>query len=130
MAGSLADEYTPVCMSYTLAMKWCCNKLGIQCEIIFGNAGELHAWNIINYGDNVDYSAAEPVYDTTDWYEMDVTWDDPVGPGESYIGRDYFNVTTEYMKKSRTRLYTYYKEYPVENCTGIELSWDKIKNDF
>ena len=130
MAGSLSDEYTPVCMSYTLAMKWCCNRLGVQCEIIFGYTNkEAHAWNIINYGENVDYSS-EYTIDPTKWYEMDVTWDDPVGGNAEYIGRTYYNVTTAFINTSRRRVEDYYPAYPVDECTGTDYSWSNIKSQF
>jgi hypothetical protein len=131
MAGSLSEDYTPVCMSYTLAMKWCCDRLGVQCEIRYGNIKrERHAWNIINYGEPVDYSDPDAVYNTDDWYEMDVTWDDPVGGDSHYIGYKYFNVTTDFIETTRTITTGGYHDGPVPRCTGTEYSWDRIKNDF
>jgi len=132
MAGALSDEYTPVCMSYALAMKYCCEHFGIQCEMIFGNAkngnkeGEAHGWNIINYGETVNYASANTLADfhTDTWYEMDVTWDDPIGPGVDYIGYDYFNLTTDQINNSRVRKDSYYPAYPFDKCTGTDLSYN------
>lgn len=129
MAGSLSDEYTPVCMSYALAFKYVCNALGIQCEMVFGDATnskgktEAHAWNMINYGENVDYSDPEADYHANTWYEVDVTWDDPSGTTEDYVRWDYFNLTTDQINKSRVRTNAYYTVYPLEKCTGTALSY-------
>ncbi len=129
MAGSLSDEYTPVCMSYSLAFKYVCNALGIQCEIIFGDvvkdkgSREAHAWNLVNYGDPVDYSNPNADYHANTWYEMDITWDDPLGTAEDYIRYDYFNITSAKFAGTRIRTFGVYPKYPLEETTATTLSY-------
>lgn len=112
--GAMSIDSSPVCMSYAMSFLYCCQRMGIECVLVTGYAGEAHAWNLVRLdnGNNTD--------DSDDWYEMDVTWDDPVGGIESYIGTTYFNVTTAQLnqKKTRTRSTNVYSRYPIENATG------------
>ena len=55
-----------VCSGYTESFKTFMDMLGIENYTISGKAGnEQHIWNVVKL-DN-------------DWYQVDVTWDDPVG---------------------------------------------------
>ena len=54
-----------VCQGYAGLFQRLCREVGIPCRYITGYAGEAHAWNIV-YLDGY-------------WYNVDVTWDDPVG---------------------------------------------------
>lgn len=140
MAGCLTDEYTPVCMSYAQAMSYVCECVGIQCITVFGDATnssgstESHAWNMINYGTSINYYTMKEIdqdgNDTSSdassdtWYEMDVTWDDPLGASVDYIGYSYYNLTTTAMSSSHTRTYIdNYPEYPFGKCTGTAYSY-------
>ena len=52
-------------------------EAGVNCRIITGIAdGEPHAWNIVQVGDV--------------WYNIDCTWDDPIGGGKHSNQYDYF----------------------------------------
>jgi len=128
MAGLFSSDYSPVCASYALAFKYLCNRFDIQCEIITGEvtSGEQtgpHMWNIVNYGDPVDYSDPYADYHQESWYEVDVTFDDPVGGSKTYVQYDYFNVTTAFMRQSRVRNDLYYLTYPIEECYSADLSY-------
>ncbi len=127
MAAMLVDGYTPVCMSYALATEYVLEMVGVQSVIIFGNAGEAHAWNIINYGDEIDFSTMKTLdgtaIDPSTWYEMDVTWDDPLNMPESYIGYTYFNITTDKIDDNHTRTTQVYPSYPVDSCVGTTYSY-------
>lgn len=49
---------------------------GIACRVITGEAGgEAHAWNIVRINDL--------------WYNLDCTWDDPIGGASDSIGKKY-----------------------------------------
>lgn len=127
IAGCLTNEYTPVCTAFAMSMKYLCNCFGIQCEVVEGTVREkdvlgLHAWNIVNLGDNVDYADKNADYHPETWYEMDVTWDNNSSK-LSGINYTYFNVTTKYMLKSRVRDLFFYEAYPVEKCLGEEYSF-------
>lgn len=67
--GALIDEMC-VCEGYAKTFKYLANAVGINCEILqgkstnsYGNV-ESHAWNCVQIG-NI-------------WYQVDVTWDDPI----------------------------------------------------
>ena len=67
--GALVNKLA-VCQGYAEAFSLLCYKAGIQTEMVYGTAQsgsnrESHAWNLVRV-DGV-------------WYQMDVTWDDPVG---------------------------------------------------
>ena len=147
MAGILSDAYTPVCTSYALTFHYMCELAGIQTVVVHGNATnskgktESHVWNMVNLGDTVDYSAMKTVnnkeIDPNDWYEIDVTWGDPVGADEDYIGYTYFNLTTDEMTEhsSGTKHVRStgeaYDSYPVEKCTGTAYNYDYlVKNNY
>ena len=128
IAGCLGSGFSPVCTSYALSMKYFCDAFGIQCEIVNGISSNSlgtgrHVWNLINYGENVDYSNPNADYHQNTWYEMDVTWDDPINSETDFIDYRYFNLTTAQMSQSRYRLYDYYPAYPIDNCTGTDLSY-------
>lgn len=74
-----------VCEGYACAVKLLLNEFSVVCDIQVGDCveGGGHAWNLVQ----VD----------GEWYQMDVTWNDG-----SSSRTDYFLVTDDYMKKSRT----------------------------
>ncbi|KIR01300.1 putative cell wall-binding protease [Lachnospiraceae bacterium TWA4] len=74
-----------VCEGYACAAKLILNGCGVECDIEVGDClnGGGHAWNLVK----VD----------SQWYQLDVTWND-----ESYSRSDYLLVTDDYMKQSRT----------------------------
>lgn len=73
-----------VCNGYAEAMSLLLGCVGIENDIVSGYAGgELHAWNRALIDDK--------------WYQVDVTWDDPVPDRGSYVGHMYFNVTDDIM---------------------------------
>lgn len=112
--GAMSSKATPVCMSYAMSMVYCCQRMGIECVLVVGKAGGAHAWNLIRLDD------ANGVDNSDDWYEMDVTWDDPVGGDPNKVHTTYFNVTTDQLNKAtkRTRSTQAYTSYPVEKATG------------
>ena len=76
-----------VCSGYAAAFQLLAERLGAECRRVQGTElknGAPHEWNA--------------VYLEGDWYQTDVTWDDPVfaeEPLEGYRSYDYFCVTTE-----------------------------------
>ena len=142
LAGILTDAYTPVCASYALTFHYMCELAGIQTVVIHGEATnskgktESHVWNMVNLGETVDYSTMKTVsdkeIDPADWYEIDVTWGDPTGADEDYIGYTYFNITTDEMTshtsgtKHVRSTNDSYESYPVEKCTGTTYNYDYL----
>lgn len=93
-----------VCDGYTKAMKLCMDILDIPCTRVVGYVkGNLHSWNNIKLDDGC-------------WYEVDVTWGDPLPDREGRISYQYFNVTSEYMGQ------THYN-YESNNCTATQYSY-------
>lgn len=145
MAGILTDAYTPVCSSYALTFHYMCELAGIQTVIVHGDAmnskgsKESHVWNMVNLGENVDYARmvteSGKEIDPADWYEIDLTWDDPVGGDEDYVRYTYFNLTTDAMNEhsSGTKHIRStgdaYDSYPVEKCTGTTYNYDYLVNN-
>lgn len=69
------EPYKPVCEGYAEAFKMLCDREGIPCVIVVGDAnGGGHAWNYVKMEDNK-------------WYAVDLTWDD-----QSSIYYDFFLV--------------------------------------
>lgn len=82
--------YITVCEGYAEAFKMLCDRAGIPCIVVVGDAGEPHAWNYVKMEDG-------------NWYAVDVTWDDQnYENGDDLILYDYFlrgaNSTTVFFE--------------------------------
>lgn len=78
-------EGKAVCDGYSRAFKLLCDKAGIDCIVMSGNAdGFAHAWNAVKIED--------------EWYYTDVTWNDNDEDEELELERMlYLNLTEEMM---------------------------------
>ena len=86
-----------VCNAYAEAMYLLMNACDIECRMVVGTADSGdHAWNMVCL-DN-------------EWYQVDVTWDDPTPDQEGYVQYQYFNVTDEVMAKTHTWEQSQYPE--------------------
>jgi len=75
-----------VCEGYTEAARLLFNAVGIESVFVSGTvvANIPHAWNLVKLGGN--------------WYQLDITWDDPVSSdGKNNKTYDYFNITDSEM---------------------------------
>lgn len=92
--GALADGCA-VCEGYSCAAKLMLNALGIGADIEVGTCidGGGHAWNLVKVDDA--------------WYQMDVTWNDGSNAREEYL-----LVTDDFMRQSRTWIYSDYPSTP------------------
>lgn len=85
-----------VCSAYSQAMYLLCRAAGLKAEIVTGRAqGEPHSWNQVKLGG--------------DWYNVDVTWDDPVMTDSDMdygIQYGYFNVPDSALKKQGDHSYS------------------------
>lgn len=78
--GALVDG-NAVCEGYSKAFQLLCEKLGIECVCVCGNAqDELHEWNCVKIDG--------------EWYQTDVTWNDS---SHEYLVNCYLNLTDEQM---------------------------------
>ena len=92
-----------VCAGYAAAFTYYMQRLGIPSIILEGYAGENHAWNIVKlYGE---------------YYEMDVTWDDPLNNPSNKYYYNYFNITTNEINKERYRNRVSATNVPIANGT-------------
>ena len=98
--GALVEKKC-VCEGYAKAFKYLANCAGYECELMQGkatnNSGETenHAWNCIKLNDK--------------WYEVDVTWDDPIIIGGN--GRTNNNIKYRYFLKGTN---TFNKDHVLE----------------
>lgn len=83
--GCLVNGYC-VCEGYARAYKLLCDEAQIPCEIVLGQVDNInHAWNLIQLNGT--------------WSHVDVTFDDPVGAPENYVGNQFFCLTTAEISK-------------------------------
>nr|WP_269206246.1 transglutaminase domain-containing protein [Clostridium botulinum] len=112
---------TGVCESYAKATYHLLNNAGIQCKYITGKAaGEDHSWNMVKIDNK--------------WYNLDVTWDDPVLEDVPKVYEeidevvyDYFNLPDSIFNKDHKRgeFESTHKElYPV--CDSKKYSFENI----
>ena len=102
-----------VCESYSEAFQTLCLAVGINCTVITGDAGGAHQWNAVQL-DN-------------EWYECDITFDDPIDsiPDTAYW-HNYFNLTTERMHELN---HFAYLDEPAPICTGTKYSYKNYFNN-
>ncbi len=98
-------EGSAVCEGYSKAMLMLCEQVEIPCVPVIGKSvsnGENipHMWNKVKIDDS--------------WYNVDVTWDDPIGDlGDDYIRYDYLNITDNECSNDHTFEESKYLKYPV-----------------
>ena len=88
--GALKNKYA-VCAGYAKTFKLLCELSGLECTYVTGIAGGPHAWNQVKIDGK--------------WYNVDVTWDDPVSTGKlfndhKYNRYSYFLISDEIMYKN------------------------------
>lgn len=90
--------HSAVCEGYARAFSWLCARAGIEELLVYGTADDgsvvqSHAWNQVRIDG--------------EWYNVDVTWDDPLMNGEvitdgSNMIYDYFLVPDRVLSGSHT----------------------------
>lgn len=110
--GALIDNYA-VCEGYTEAFELLCYLCGIECMEVDGTAvsnqsSGNHAWNKVKLNNF--------------WYNVDVTWDDPLGtvPNLRY---DYFLVSDDKLSEN-------HEWYLYPHIPKSEFDYSDIKNMF
>ena len=108
-AEGVFKNHTAVCDGYSYAFQELCEAAGIQCNVVTGfatnNTGQTqsHAWNQI-------------IVNGT-WYNVDVTWDDPVIAGvtdDSNLRYTYFMVPNSVLAPTHKFSSAY------KNCTAAQ----------
>jgi hypothetical protein len=108
-----------VCSGYAAAMNLLLSCCGVESHIVSGKAYsvgestgkmESHAWNQVKLGGQ--------------WYNVDVTWDDPVGK-EDTLSHEFFNVTDSILKKTHI-----WDESRFEKCTNMAFNYYQYKGAY
>ena len=87
-----------VCQGYSLLAYRMLEKAGIPARIIEGSVESGNrVWNLVYYDSN--------------WYHMDVTWDDPIPDRKGKVSYNYFMKNDAQMKKD----HQWVKSYPIAN---------------
>lgn len=103
-----------VCQGYAEAFELFMDALNIPCEVVIGTGnGGGHAWNIVK----VDGK----------WYQIDVTWDDPVPDTKGYVRYNYFLIPDSKMDDDHKWDKKYYKKCKSSNKKFIKL-FGKVSN--
>ncbi|MBQ8787411.1 MAG: hypothetical protein IJZ61_07235 [Oscillospiraceae bacterium] len=114
------------CAGYAKAVQYLCDKAGIPCMVVTGETseGQTHAWNVVD----VD----------GEWYNFDVTWDDPIlsTPVYSNVRYNYFlvpdseihNITHFRVSQKKTSSGSYITYFTPPACTASAENYF-IKND-
>lgn len=94
--GALVDGRA-VCDGYSIAFDLLCYLSGIDCIRVLGTSSNAlgtggHAWNKVKVNGS--------------WYNVDVTWDDPLGNYSNNIFYDYFLVSDNVLARDH-----YWKNY-------------------
>lgn len=106
----LLHDHRAVCEGYARTTQYLLNQLGVETLYISGTAGsngksEDHAWNIVLVDGN--------------YYQLDVTWGDPLhDDGSQSKLYDYLCITDEEMRRDHTADWS---EYP--SCTRIDRNY-------
>ncbi len=120
------------CAGYAKAIQYLCDKAGITCMIVTGETteGATHAWNV------VDVDGA--------WYNLDVTWDDPILKTPNYKNLRYkfflipdswiHNITHLHVNEIKLSSGNYVKYFDPPACTSTDKNYFKqnglVYNDF
>ncbi len=105
--GALID-HKAICEGYAKSFQYLCYLVGINANQVIGKS---HMWNVVKIGG--------------DWYQVDLTWDDPVVNGGTIdmVTHDYFNLTTAEMSKDHTIDSGSYIKVP--SCTATKYKYQK-----
>ena len=121
-AYGILINHTGVCESYSEAFQTLCNAVGINCTGIEGMVGDGgHKWNAVKLDG--------------EWYQCDITFDDPIGgdPNDAY--HTYFNLTDAKMREwdhawSGTCWEGYFAAFKYPVCTATKYSWDNFVKSY
>ncbi|MCQ2514786.1 MAG: hypothetical protein MJ089_06855 [Ruminococcus sp.] len=113
--GDTSDAYgvlvegNAVCEGYARAVNLLCNEFGIECVNVSGmSKTQNHIWNCVKING--------------EWYQLDVTWNDPDTEDDELARYMFFNLNDEKMYENHTagKLFEELSDYEYENreCNG------------
>lgn len=106
----LMTRHQATCAGYSRAFQYLMHQLGIPCTLALGTGenGENHGWNIVRC--------------SGEWYQVDVTWGDPVdengAPGNS-LDYTYFMITDQEIYRD----HNLDGDLPVPQCTATQYNY-------
>ncbi len=115
-----------VCEGYAKAFKVICDRLGIPCVLVSGDAGGAHMWNYVQMDDGK-------------WYLVDATWDDQKSgimytyflANANTVGFDDVTISEERTERndfSGTGIFTF--TYPVLSETAYTAHVHQWESDY
>lgn len=101
LEGALLDRRA-TCEGYARAYQYLLSRVGIEALILYGNAGEPHAWNAVRIGDS--------------YLLCDLTWDDVVlKDGTELLSHTYFLRDSVFFSATHEPLGSEVN-YPIPEC--------------
>ena len=103
-----------VCEGFATAMKYLCDKIGIECYVVSGHGSSSicngpHAWNIVRINGY--------------YHHIDVTWDNQFADDCDVPNYGYFNLSDDEIAKDHT---WNRKKYPA--CPDAPYNYFKVNN--
>ncbi|MDR0975174.1 MAG: hypothetical protein LBL80_05730 [Ruminococcus sp.] len=126
-AGGTSKQGDIQCVGYAHAVQYICDRVGINSMVITGvtEAGQTHAWNIVDVGG--------------DWYNYDITWDDPIldTPNYKNVRHMYMLVPDSWILdithfSQNLKFYndgTSFKFFDAPACTSTAMNWFHQKGE-
>ena len=116
MAYSALVSGNPVCQGYAEAAMLLLNAAGIPTVYVDGDGTnssgitESHAWNCVQIQGQ--------------WYNLDVTWDDPTSQnGADTLRYDYFNITDSQMARDHR-----WDQTTAPRCTATAMDYNRVRS--
>ncbi len=112
--GALVNKRA-VCQGYSLAYNYLASKMGIDASLVISNAMN-HAWSMVKLG--------------SEYYHVDVTWDDPTYDILGRVTHNYFLKSDSYMlsDSSGSRHYDWTFENAADDTTYDDSFWNNINS--
>ena len=107
-------ERKAVCQGYALAYKLLLNKAGIECYMVTSNAMN-HAWNLIKLDGQ--------------YYQVDVTWDDPLADRFGLVGHNFMFVSDEAFQTASSVRDAHYSWEITRGSQIVNLTADSTQYD-
>ena len=116
--GALVDK-RPVCQGYSLAFIAVMNRLGIPCTFVTQDAapGDSagHGWNRIELDG--------------EWYNLDVTWDDPTTSNQGTPHTTYFLKSDQWFRDyAAAHNQKYHTQWAPEGVPGTDTTYDNVQD--